>query len=126
MARLFPNSVKISFDLAEGFPLLTTKKVFFNGVIRELLWFIKGDTNARHLEAHNVTIWSGNTSKEFLEKNGLPYEEGIGGTFLISLCEIKNCIHYKFAKRIYKDLFMATNGADLDKNTPTKTSMDNS
>ena len=69
----------ISFDLAEGFPLLTTKKVFFNGVIRELLWFIKGDTDARHLEAHNVTIWSGNTSKEFLEKNGLPYEEGIGG-----------------------------------------------
>ena len=69
----------ISFDLSEGFPLLTTKKVFFNGVIRELLWFIKGDTDARHLEAHNVTIWSGNTSKEFLEKNGLPYEEGIGG-----------------------------------------------
>jgi len=69
----------ISFDLAEGFPLLTTKKVFFNGVIRELLWFIKGDTDARHLESHNVTIWSGNTSKEFLEKNGLPYEEGIGG-----------------------------------------------
>ena len=69
----------ISFDLAEGFPLLTTKKVFFNGVIRELLWFIKGDTDARNLEANNVTIWSGNTSKEFLEKNGLPYEEGIGG-----------------------------------------------
>jgi thymidylate synthase len=69
----------ISFDLAEGFPLLTTKKVFFNGVIRELIWFIKGDTDARNLEANNVTIWSGNTSKEFLEKNGLPYEEGIGG-----------------------------------------------
>lgn len=69
----------ISFDLSEGFPLLTTKKVFFNGVIRELLWFIKGDTDARNLEAHNVTIWSGNTSKDFLEKNGLPYEEGIGG-----------------------------------------------
>jgi len=69
----------ITFDLSEGFPLLTTKKVFFNAVIRELLWFIKGDTDARHLEAHNVTIWSGNTSKEFLEKNNLPYEEGIGG-----------------------------------------------
>jgi len=78
MAQLFPNSVKnISFDLAEGFPLLTTKKVFFNGVIRELIWFIKGDTDACNLEANNVTIWSGNTSKEFLDKNGLPYEEGI-------------------------------------------------
>lgn len=69
----------ISFDLAEGFPLLTTKKVFFNGIIRELIWFIKGDTDARNLEANNVTIWSGNTSREFLEKNNLPYEEGIGG-----------------------------------------------
>ena len=72
-------SEKISFDLSEGFPLLTNKKVFFNGVIRELLWFIKGDTDSRHLEANNVNIWSGNTSKEFLEKNSLPYEEGIGG-----------------------------------------------
>jgi len=70
---------KISFDLSEGFPLLTTKKVFFNGVIRELLWFIKGDTDSHNLEANNVNICSGNTSKEFLEKNGLPYEEGIGG-----------------------------------------------
>jgi thymidylate synthase len=78
-ATISKFSENISFDLAEGFPLLTTKKVFFNGVIRELLWFIKGDTDARHLEANNVTIWSGNTSKEFLEKNGLPYEEGIGG-----------------------------------------------
>ena len=78
-ATISKFSENISFDLSEGFPLLTTKKVFFNGVIRELLWFIKGDTNARNLEAHNVTIWSGNTSKEFLEKNKLPYEEGIGG-----------------------------------------------
>jgi len=116
----------ISFDLAEGFPLLTTKKVFFNGVIRELLWFIKGDTDARNLEANNVTIWSGNTSKEFLEKNGLPYEEGIGGTFLISQSEIKNCIHYKFAKRIYMNPFTATNGAILGKNTHIKTKMVNS
>jgi dihydrofolate reductase/thymidylate synthase len=113
----------ISFDLAEGFPLLTTKKVFFNGVIRELLWFIKGDTDARNLEANNVTIWSGNTSKEFLEKNELPYEEGIGGTFLISQSEINNCIHYKFALRIYKDLSTAINGAILDKNTNIKTKM---
>lgn len=78
-ATISKFSENISFDLAEGFPLLTTKKVFFNGIIRELLWFIKGDTDARNLEANNVTIWSGNTSKEFLEKNGLPYEEGIGG-----------------------------------------------
>lgn len=72
-------SEKISVDLSKGFPLLTTKKVFFNGVVRELLWFIKGKTDSKILEADGVNIWKGNTSKDFLEKNGLPYEEGIGG-----------------------------------------------
>ena len=72
-------SEKISVDLRKGFPLLTTKKMFYNGIIHELLWFIQGNTDSRVLEANGVKIWSGNTSKEFLEANGLPYEEGIGG-----------------------------------------------
>jgi thymidylate synthase len=72
-------SEKISVDLRKGFPLLTTKKMFYNGIIHELLWFIKGNTDSRILEEKGVKIWSGNTSKEFLEANGLPYEEGIGG-----------------------------------------------
>ena len=72
-------SEKISVDLRKGFPLLTTKKMFYNGIIHELLWFIKGNTDSRILEEKGVKIWSGNTSKEFLETNGLPYEAGIGG-----------------------------------------------
>ena len=72
-------SEKISVDLRKGFPLLTTKKMFYNGIIHELLWFIKGNTDSLILEEKGVKIWSGNTSKEFLEANGLPYEEGIGG-----------------------------------------------
>jgi thymidylate synthase len=72
-------SEKISIDLRKGFPLLTTKKMFYNGIIHELLWFIQGNTDSRILEENGVKIWSGNTSKEFLEANGLPYEEGIGG-----------------------------------------------
>ena len=72
-------SEKISVDLRKGFPLLTTKKMFYNGIIHELLWFIQGNTDSRVLEANGVKIWSGNTSNEFLEANGLPYEEGIGG-----------------------------------------------
>ena len=44
-------------DLAQGFPLLTTKKVFFNSVIHELLWFLSGDTNIQYLNKHNVSIW---------------------------------------------------------------------
>lgn len=61
------------FDLQEGFPLLTTKKVFFRGVFEELMLFLRGDTNTKHLEEKGVNIWKGNTSREFLDKQGLYY-----------------------------------------------------
>lgn len=48
---------QIRFDLSEGFPLLTTKKVFLRGIIEELLWFLRGSTNAKELEDLNVNIW---------------------------------------------------------------------
>lgn len=46
------------FDLKDGFPLLTTKKTFLKGIIHELLWFIKGDTNIKYLVDNNVGIWT--------------------------------------------------------------------
>lgn len=48
---------QLRFNLAEGFPLVTTRKVFFKGVIYELLWFLAGDTNIKYLTDHNVHIW---------------------------------------------------------------------
>ena len=48
---------QLRFNLAEGFPLVTTKKVFFRGIIYELLWFLSGDTNLKYLHDHNVHIW---------------------------------------------------------------------
>ncbi|ORZ41490.1 thymidylate synthase [Catenaria anguillulae PL171] len=54
-------------------PLLTTKRVFVRGVIEELLWFLRGDTNALHLSAKGVKIWDGNGSREFLDKLGLTH-----------------------------------------------------
>lgn len=48
---------QLRFDLAEGFPLLTTKKVFLKGIIYELLWFLNGDTNIKYLNDHGVHIW---------------------------------------------------------------------
>ena len=61
----------MEFDLAKGFPLLTTKKVFFRGVFEELLFFLKGDTNAKNLSDKGVKIWDANTSREFLDSHGL-------------------------------------------------------
>jgi len=49
---------QMRFDLSKGFPLLTTKKVFMRGIIEELLWFIKGDSNIKYLVDRNVRIWN--------------------------------------------------------------------
>src|SRR5882762_3469787 len=48
---------QLRFDLVQGFPLLTTKRVHFRSILLELLWFLRGETNVRWLQARGVTIW---------------------------------------------------------------------
>ena len=74
---LFMNTLK--FDLRTGFPLLTTKKMFMRGILEEFLFFLRGDTDSASLSKARVRIWEGNTSKEFLASQNLPYAPGVMG-----------------------------------------------
>ena len=60
---LFSERLKI--DLSKGFPLLTTKEVWFKGVAHELLWLLSGNTNIKYLKDNNVNIWN-----EWADENG--------------------------------------------------------
>ncbi len=48
---------QMRFDLQQGFPLITTKKIHFKSVVYELLWFLKGETNIKYLSDNNIKIW---------------------------------------------------------------------
>jgi thymidylate synthase len=62
---------QMRFKLEEGFPLMTTKKVFTKGIIHELLWFLKGDTNIRYLVQNGVGIWNEWPFQNYLKENEL-------------------------------------------------------
>jgi thymidylate synthase len=99
---LFGKSLK--FDLRNGFPLLTTKKMFLRGIVEELLFFIRGDTNTKTLEEKGVKIWTGNTNREFLDKNGFRNrEEGLLGPL------------YGFQWRFFGSRYDEKTGDHLDK-----------
>lgn len=65
---------QLKFDLSDGkIPLMTTKRMFSKGIIEELLFFLRGESDTKILEEKGVNIWKGNTTREFLDKRGLTY-----------------------------------------------------
>lgn len=101
----------LKHDMQEGFPLLTTKKVFWKGIVHELLWFLKGDSNIKYLVDNGVNIWVGDCLKKFnqiqrkrceeQEKNGLHNVRG---------CEL---FESEFIEKIKTDKEFADKWGDL-------------
>ena len=87
------------FDLSQGFPLLTTKKVFIKGIIYELLWFLRGDSNIRYLVENGVHIWD-----EWAYK---PYKKAIESG------QVANLTEEEFVDKIKSDQIFAKKWGDL-------------
>ena len=58
----------IRHDMKTGFPLLTTKRLYFKGIVTELLWFLRGDTNIKFLVDNNCHIWDGDCYQAYLKE----------------------------------------------------------
>ena len=67
---------QIRHKMSEGFPLLTTKKMYWKGIVTELLWFLRGDTNIKFLLDNDCHIWDGDCFTNY--KKQIPLEEVIG------------------------------------------------
>ena len=108
---------QMRFDLSEGFPLLTTKKVHLKSIIHELLWFLAGDTNVKYLQDNGVRIWN-----EWADPDGslghiYGYQwrswPGYDGSFIDQISEAVEAIkHNPDSRRI---IVSAWNMADLDR-----------
>jgi thymidylate synthase len=75
---IFGYSMRFSLE-NQSIPILTTKKLSWKTCLKELLWFVRGQTDNKILNSQGVKIWDGNSSAKYLESRGLDYEEGLLG-----------------------------------------------
>jgi dihydrofolate reductase / thymidylate synthase len=74
--------LQLKYNLQDTFPISTTKRIFFRGIFEELMLYLRGQTDNKILNEKKIHIWDGNTSKDFLKKRNLNYEEGdMGETY---------------------------------------------
>ena len=109
------------FDLAKGFPLLTTKKVFFKGIVHELLWFISGSTNIKYLVDNDVHIWDDWAYKKYTDTciSKIPDNEleSLSVPSGMSLSEVDYMSMEWFIDRIKDDTKFAEKWGDLGMGT---------
>ena len=106
------------FDLADGFPLVTTKKLHLKSVIHELLWFLSGDTNIRYLKENGVTIWDEWADKDGQSRAGLwrPVAFMAGDRTARSIDQIKQVVEQIRTNPDSRRLIVsAWNPAEIDK-----------
>jgi thymidylate synthase len=106
-------------DISSSFPLITTKRMFFRGIVEELLWFLRGSTNANELKQKNIHIWDGNSSRQYLDSIGLNYPEG-------ELGPVYGWQWRKFGKAYETKTYMVGSNSDTEEDEDIYNDSDNS
>ena len=112
-------SAQVVHNMSEGFPLLTTKKVFWKGIVSELLWFLRGETNIKWLVENNNNIWVGDAYKFYLEHYVDEYNEELEkkneglGWMAQELVNIRPLSKEEFIEKIKTDDEFANKWGDL-------------
>jgi thymidylate synthase len=102
---------QIRHKMSEGFPLLTSKKMYFKGVVTELLWFLKGDTNIKYLVDNGCNIWTGDAHKRY--RTVYEIESREGDKYLEELHMLSNLSIDEFSERIKTDDEFANKWGEL-------------
>jgi thymidylate synthase len=102
---------QIRHKMSEGFPLITTKKMFFKGIVTELLWFLRGDTNIKYLVDNDCHIWDGDAYKNYRIK--CKPERGTGPDWLQPDIDFQYLTQQKFIDKIKIDYGFAKQWGEL-------------